>query len=233
MKKQKVSSVRSAETVVADADHLLASCDVKPTSNALKRGNKFAAKRNAKIPVASGIATDILGNQDRDNLPAFTTLRGPTKRPSCLSPRDMAAQLVKLYGGQCLTQDKISIVKGAEAYKFKCANGHTFFKLISELRESYSISSASSDDLDTMSATQSSQDTCCWCLKCETIFKTSERLAKQSGFKLIGEMYGTSLAFNCSKIASEPHLNNIAISRPLPASFRCIKCSKIGRDAEK
>ena len=125
------------------------------------------------------------------------------------------------------------MVNGAAAYRFNCANGHTFFKLISELRESYESSCASSEEIDTMSATQSSPNTCCWCPKCETKFTTAEQLAKQKGFKLIGEMYGKSLAFECSKVAGDIHVNKIAISRPLPASFRCLKCSKIEREAAK
>ena len=96
MKKQNVSSVRSAE---------IEAVSVAPTAKPNKRGNKLAEKINAKIPVAAEIATDVLSNQDRASLPAFTTLRGVTKRPSPVSTRDMADKLAKLYGGQCLTQD--------------------------------------------------------------------------------------------------------------------------------
>ena len=46
-------------------------------------------------------------------------------------------------------------------------------------------------------------------------------------------MYGKSLTFECSKVTNDIHVNKVAISRPLPASFRCLKCSKIAREAEK
>ena len=102
MKKQNVSSVRSAEIEVVDIDRLN-SGSVAPTAKPSKRGNKLAEKINAKIPVIAEIATDILSNKDRASLPTFTTLRGDTMRPSPVSPRDMAAKLAKVYGGKCLT----------------------------------------------------------------------------------------------------------------------------------
>ena len=44
-----------------------------------------------------------------------------------------ATQLVNKFGGECLSTKKLSIVKGAEAVKFKCTNGHVFYKFVSEL----------------------------------------------------------------------------------------------------
>lgn len=96
IKKQNVSSVRSDE---------IQAVSETPKAKPNKRGNKLAEKINAKIPVAAEIATDILSNQNRASLPTFTTLRKVTKKPSHVSPRDMADKLAKLYGGQCLTQD--------------------------------------------------------------------------------------------------------------------------------
>ena len=69
--------------------------------------------------------------------------------------------------------------------------------------------------------------------KCESVFQTADQLAKQSGFTLVGEMYGTSLQFQCNKLANDIHLNNIAITRTLPKTLRCLKCSKLARAAEK
>ena len=52
-------------------------------------------------------------------------------KPSGL--RDRALQLVAIFGGECLSEKKLSIVKGAEAFKFKCSHGHVFYKFTTEL----------------------------------------------------------------------------------------------------
>ena len=42
-------------------------------------------------------------------------------------------ELVTLFGGECLTDKRLSVVKGVEAYKFKCAQGHVFYMNITEM----------------------------------------------------------------------------------------------------
>ena len=49
--------------------------------------------------------------------------------------RDRASQLVAHFGGECLTDKKLSVVKGSEAFKFKCLQGHVFYKFVAELQE--------------------------------------------------------------------------------------------------
>ena len=61
--------------------------------------------------------------------PTFSADRD--SKPSGL--RDRAMQLVAFFGGECLSEKKLSIVKGAEAYKFKCSQGHVFYKFTTDL----------------------------------------------------------------------------------------------------
>ena len=42
--------------------------------------------------------------------------------------------LVKLFGGECLSDKKLSIIKGSEAFKYKCINGHVFYKFLAEIQ---------------------------------------------------------------------------------------------------
>ena len=62
--------------------------------------------------------------------PTFTTKRD--SKPNGL--RDKAMQLVARFGGEFLSEKRLSIVKGAEAFKFKCINGHVFYKFVTELQ---------------------------------------------------------------------------------------------------
>ena len=47
--------------------------------------------------------------------------------------RDRVMNLVAFFGGECLSEKKLSIVKGSEAFKFKCSHGHVFYKFTTEL----------------------------------------------------------------------------------------------------
>ena len=119
--------------------------------------------------------------------------------------RDKALQLVQRFGGELLSTSKLSIVKGAEAFKFKCVNGHIFYKFVNDIQEmkpitnrklskttaASSASSNSSSDEEMLTSWQQSSDPSpgCWCLKCESFFKSAETAAKNCGFRLIGELY--------------------------------------------
>ena len=122
-------------------------------------------------------------------------------------------QLVSHFGGECLSDKKLSIVKGAEAYKFKCTNGHIFYKFVTELQSmsklqpidrrlskvtkaSTSSCSVSSDE-DTFDPSKSQDNI--WCPKCESFYKGAEIIAKKNGFKLSGEIYMDNLVFTCLK----------------------------------
>ena len=127
-------------------------------------------------------------------MPTFSTKRD--SRPNGM--RDRAMQMVKHFGGECLSAKKLSIVKGAEAFKFKCTNGHVFYKFVDELQKmtpdlkrklskstagsDYSQGITSSDE--EIFAKDSTQQPIagCWCPKCENFFKTAQVLAKAGGF---------------------------------------------------
>ena len=150
-------------------------------------------------------------------------------------------QLIACFGGECLSDKKLSIVKGAEAFKFKCANGHIFYKFVTELEQmimplltanrkfsksmaesSMSSSSNSSFSEEDQHMTSEKQDTpakakscttpSIWCHKCESYFKGAEVVAKTCGFKLCGDLYGTKLAFKCLKAK---HVTPIVFGRRL------------------
>ena len=99
--------------------------------------------------------------------------------------RDRANILVSFFGGENLSEKKLSIVKGAMAYKFKCINGHIFYKFASELQDmtpllirklskstmaSSSSDSISSDD-EKKNCLDSWQLEGHWCTKCESFYK--------------------------------------------------------------
>ena len=46
-----------------------------------------------------------------------------------------AIEIADLYFGKCLSTEKLSFVKGQQAFKFKCQNGHIFYKFISEVSD--------------------------------------------------------------------------------------------------
>lgn len=48
--------------------------------------------------------------------------------------RDRANQLIAHFGGECLTTKRVSVVKGLEAYKFKCSQGHVFYKNVVDMQ---------------------------------------------------------------------------------------------------
>lgn len=65
-----------------------------------------------------------------------------TPKDVCSKPaglRDRASQLARLFRGECLSEKKLSIVKGAEAFKFKCINGHIFYRFVTELEQLKSL----------------------------------------------------------------------------------------------
>ena len=168
--------------------------------------------------------------------------------------RDRAQRLATRFEGQCLTDKRISIVKGAEAYKFKCINGHVFYKFVTELQSlhpvanrrisktttasMHSISSqSSSDSLDREMAKLLREDiSCpkswqgCWCPKCEAFYKSADILAKKCGFKICGDLYSSSLEFKCLKAL---HSTPLTYSKRLQGNMKCAGCRKDDREAAK
>ena len=152
-------------------------------------------------------------------------------------------QLVQLFGGECLSDKKLSIVKGAEAFKFKCINGHVFYKFVTELQKmrplqyrklskttaasSSSSASISSDDDTPISMIDNSG---CWCPKCESFFKSAETIAKNCGFRLIGDLYSSNLVLKCLKAK---HVTPLSYQKRLQGNLKCTSCRKDEREAIK
>ena len=91
---------------------------------------KSMFKADSDTPMHRGLSP-VKETKPAAKCPTFATKRD--SKPSGL--RDRAMQLVQSFGGQCLSMNKLSIVKGADAFKFKCANGHIFYKFVTELQE--------------------------------------------------------------------------------------------------
>ena len=127
--------------------------------------------------------------------------------------RDRVLQMAQFFGGECLSAKKLSIVKGAEAYKFKCINGHIFYRFVTELENNMrplqqlrklskttAASSSSSNSDDDMSlSSQLLEANSCWCPKCESFYRGAATIAKNCGFKLCGEIYSKNLSLKCNK----------------------------------
>ena len=100
--------------------------------NTKKKPANFKNARNStSIRGSSSSSSTQPQSQEKSPFtsPVFTANRN--EKPAGM--RDRAMQLVSRFGGECLSTKKLSIVKGAEAYKFKCINGHIFYKFVTEL----------------------------------------------------------------------------------------------------
>lgn len=92
-----------------------------------------------------------------------------------MSLRTKAIKLSALFQGECLSMDQMSFSFGQQAMKFRCCNGHTFFKVVDELLEIPEVirnqsfctaaSSASSEDENSQHGMNGS-----WCPKCESFY---------------------------------------------------------------
>lgn len=92
---------------------------------------------------------------------------------------DNANKLAFLFEGQVLTDKVLSICKAQEAVKFKCQNGHVFYKFVEALKiaikkatgrkfsASTAASSSTSSDED---AHDAASQFGCWCPKCEAFY---------------------------------------------------------------
>ena len=172
--------------------------------------------------------------------PQFTTKRD--SKPDGL--RDKAMKLVAYFGGECLSGKKLSIVKGLEAFKFKCINGHVFYKFVTEIAKlpplsnrklskttaaSSSSSQFSDEDMLGDSWQGKSLDGI-WCPKCQAFFKGAEVLAKNCGFKLYGEMFSSKLVLKCLKAK---HVTPLSYNRRMQGNLKCSGCRKDEREAVK
>lgn len=135
-------------------------------------------------------------------------------------------------------------MKGAEAYKFRCLNGHIFYKFLTEL-QSYSLrlnrklskttaSSGNSSDVESRvpsSAAKTGVNVAgAWCPKCESFYRNCQEVAQQSGFSLVGEMFAEKLSLRCNKAKHEIPLS---YQRRLQVDLKCAGCKRDEREAAK
>ena len=155
--------------------------------------------------------------------------------------------MAQFFGGECLSDKRLSICKGAEAYKFKCINGHIFYRFVTELENNLkplqqhrklskstmasSSSSASDDDTSLSSTRQLLLDAnSCWCPKCDSFYRSAAIIAKNCGFKLCGEIYSKNLSLRCEKAK---HVTVLSYQKRLQSNLKCTACRKDERDAVK
>ena len=86
---------------------------------------------NAKSYEHSECHTDRISNER--NSPSPVKEANKVQTVDYLKKR--AIEIADLYQGECLSTEKLSIVKGQQAFKFKCQNGHIFYKFISEVSD--------------------------------------------------------------------------------------------------
>lgn len=143
-----------------------------------------------------------------------------------------ASQLASKYDGECLSLNShISVVKGCPSLKFKCQQGHVFYKFANELldtsfgmRKSSATTVASSDEESSPSRDQ-------WCPKCESFYLNCQKTAAKSGFKLSGKIFSTNLSFKCPE---KKHPTKISYNRRLTSCpLICTQCRKEERENAK
>lgn len=151
----------------------------------------------------------------------------------------MASIFARNFNGECLSQTndvsttRFSMVKGQSSIKFKCCQGHVFYKPISELGEKstrkFSLQTAASSCHNS----DEDSDNCekAWCPKCVIFFRSCKSIANLHGFTLQGKLF-RNLAFRCQKSG---HLTKISYSRRMSSGspLSCSSCQKQEREKLK
>lgn len=151
-----------------------------------------------------------------------------------------ASLFASKFDGECLSLQApahISSFKGGlRSVKFKCEHGHVFYKPVNDLlptpltncRKMSFQTAASSSDCNSSSSEEETDDS--WCPKCQVFYRLCQKVARQSGFKLLGSQYG-ALSLRCR--AGE-HTIPISYSRRLSAApMPCHQCVRQEREALK
>jgi hypothetical protein len=137
-----------------------------------------------------------------------------------------ASQLASKYDGECLSLNShISVVKGCLSLKFKCQQGHVFYKFANELLDtSFGMRKSSAATVASSSDEEASPSREQWCPKCESFYLNCQKTATKSGFKLSGKIYSINLGFKCPE---KKHLTKISYNRRLTSCpLVCTLCRK-------
>jgi len=169
-------------------------------------------------------------------------LRKPEDRPNpdfFTQTMALANKLAALFEGDVLTDKVLSICKAQEAVKFRCQNGHVFYKYVDALKTNFknatgrkiSVSTAASSST---SSDEESQDAAlhygCWCPKCEEFYSSCKTIAKNSGLKLEGKLYSKILSFKCPE---RKHCTPISYNKRISQILSCADCKREQKEAMK
>jgi hypothetical protein len=147
----------------------------------------------------------------------FTNPERPRPLASSLHV-DSKLILSSLFEGVVLTEKVMSICKAKEAIKFRCHNGHVFYKYVDSLKAQIKNALGRKLSASTAASSTSSdeevQDAAhlygCWCPKCEEFFTACKKIARDAGFKLEGKLYSKTLSFRCP---DRKHITPISINK--------------------
>jgi len=150
-----------------------------------------------------------------------------------------ANKLASIFEGSVLTDKVLSICKAQESVKFKCQNGHVFYKSVDSLKihikhatgRKHSASTAASASLSSDDeASDAAHLYGCWCPKCEEFYAACNTIAKQAGFRLDGKLYSKILNFRC---AERKHCTPISYNKRISQSLSCQHCKREQKEALK
>ena len=131
----------------------------------------------------------------------------------------------------------MSISRGHQAFKFKCAASHSFFKTFEEIsnqgfasyrRISHSTAASSSDEETNTWQSRKHPDSGAWCPKCESLYKSCQSTARNSDMKLVGKLFSLDLAFKCNKAG---HLTKVNFTKRIQGHISCVECKREEREA--
>lgn len=151
----------------------------------------------------------------------------------------LAKKLASLFEGSVLTDKVLSICKAQESVKFKCQNGHVFYKVVDSLKTHVKTAtgrklSASTAASSSISSDEEANDAAhlygCWCPKCEEFYSACKTIAKQAGFRLDGKIYSKTLNFKC---AESKHCMPVSYNKRISQSLSCSDCKREQKEAIK
>lgn len=154
-----------------------------------------------------------------------------------------ARRLAAIFEGVVLTEKAFSLCKLQEklqeSVKFRCQNGHTFYKQVESLKTSLRNASGRKLSASTAASMSVSSDDetidvahqyGCWCPKCEEFYSACKQIAKSSGFRLSGKLFSKDLSFRCP---AANHCVPILNFKKVSATLSCAECKKDQREAFK
>ena len=144
----------------------------------------------------------------------------------------ISRKLAGLFEGSVLSDKTFSICKSMESVKFRCQNGHVFYKQVDQLKACLKNATGRKISVSTAASMSTSSDEesldaahqyGCWCPKCEEFYSICKTVGKNSGFKLEGRCYAKTLSFICS---GSNHLMPIYYNKKVSQILSCTDCKR-------